>query len=151
MDSICHSLLLADDDMDDCIFFQEALKDLEVDSTLATVSDGVELMQYLSKNQDNLPDLVFLDLNMPRKTGYECLSEIRQCESYRDLPIIIVSTSFDPQIVNLLFEKGAHHYIRKPADFNKLKRLIHQAITLVCTDDKPPLKKEDFILEMDNL
>lgn len=147
MDLICHNLLLADDDMDDCMFFKEALADLGVVTTLATVSDGVELMQYLSKNQANLPDLVFLDLNMPRKTGYECLAEIRQCETYRDLPVIIVSTSFDPQIVNLLFEKGAHHYIRKPADFHKLKKLIYQAITVVGTVDRASLTKEDFIID----
>lgn len=146
MNSVCHNLLLADDDIDDCIFFKEALEDIDLESSLVTVNDGVELMEYLSKNEDNLPDILFLDLNMPRKTGYDCLSEIRACEKFKSLPVIVFSTSYDQEIVNLLFERGAHHYIRKPAEFQKLKRLLHKVITLTCSDEKPPQAKEHFVL-----
>ncbi|HZV68467.1 MAG TPA: response regulator [Saprospiraceae bacterium] len=146
MDAICHNLLLADDDIDDCILFKEALEDIDLNSSLTTVSDGRELMQYLFNNQHALPDVLFLDLNMPRKTGYECLSEIRENKVFQDLPIVIFSTSFDPQIVNLLFEKGAHYYIRKPADFLELKKLIYKAITSSCDEKKHPQLKEHFVL-----
>ena len=146
MDAICHNLLLADDDIDDCILFKEALKDIELNSTVTTVSDGAELMQYLYKNQPDLPDVLFLDLNMPRKTGYECLSEIRENSIFNDLAIVIFSTSFDPQIVNLLFERGAQYYIRKPAEFHDLKNLIYKAITTVCDKGKLPMVRERFVL-----
>jgi CheY-like chemotaxis protein len=68
--------LLADDDTDDCIFFKEALEDLSFTTTLSTANDGVELMHFLKARLSDLPDALFLDLNMPRKAGYECLSEI---------------------------------------------------------------------------
>ena len=94
-----HNILLADDDIDDCIFFKEALEDLPFSATLFTVSDGVQLMNYLSAKTDILPDALFLDLNMPRKSGYECLSEIRSVDKLKDIPIFIFSTSLDLDVV----------------------------------------------------
>jgi len=146
MDAICHNLLLADDDIDDCILFKEALEDIDLNSSLTTVSDGGELMQYLYNNLNSLPDVLFLDLNMPRKTGYECLTEIRENEKFNNLPVVIFSTSFDPQIVKLLFERGAHYYIRKPAEFRELKKLIYKAITSACDEKKHPMIKDQFVL-----
>jgi len=112
-----YNLLLADDDMDDCIFFKEALEELPLTTTLLTVNDGVQLMELLTKNQEKLPDIIFLDLNMPRKTGYECLAEIKHNKALQHLPIIVFSTSFDPNLINSLYEKGAHYYVRKPGEF----------------------------------
>ena len=100
MDLIKHNLLLADDDIDDCIFFKEVLEELPVESFLTTVKDGVELMKFL--NTANLPDVLFLDLNMPRKTGHECLSEIKKDQKLKHLPVIIFSTSFDHVVANAL-------------------------------------------------
>lgn len=146
MNSPRYKLLLADDDTDDCIFFKEALGELSHPACLTTVSDGVELMEYLSKNHDNLPDVIFLDLNMPRKNGFQCLNEIRNCEHLKQIPIIILSTSFEMEIVNFLFEKGARHYMRKPGDFVKLRQLIDKAIRTVCVEDEKSSSKEFFIL-----
>jgi len=141
-----HYLLLADDDPDDRIFFREALEDLPVSIHLTTVSDGVELMDLLTKKEDALPDILFLDLNMPRKTGYQCLSEIKCVKELQDLPVIVLSTSFDHDIVSQLYDKGVSYYIRKPGDFAKLKRLIHEAIALVSASEKEQPVKENFIL-----
>ena len=66
-----YTILLAEDDRDDCLFFKEALEELPVSATLTTVNDGVELMQLLSFPSGELPDILFLDLSMPRKTGFE--------------------------------------------------------------------------------
>ena len=125
MNAFVHTLLLADDDSDDCIFFKDALDDLPVSVNLITVKDGVELMQTLSSNTQQLPDILFLDLNMPRKTGFECLSEIKENERLKHLPIIILSTSLDMKVVNSLHDMGAHYYIRKPGEFKQLKKLSH--------------------------
>src|SRR4051812_1809722 len=108
-------LLLADDDNDDCIFFKEALEELPVNASLKIVKDGVELMQSLNEVNGKLPDVLFLDLNMPRKTGYECLDEIKLNHKLKNLPVIIFSTSFDHDVVDALYKKGAHYYVRKPA------------------------------------
>ncbi|MEO6131159.1 MAG: response regulator [Saprospiraceae bacterium] len=141
-------LLLADDDNDDCIFFKEALDDLPYQTLLNTVVGGVELLHYLSKNRDSLPDALFLDLNMPRKTGFECLNEIRQCEYLKDLPVIILSTSYDQEVINLLFERGAQYYMRKPGDFHKLKLLIHKAIVMICEQKVLKPSKSCFVLQL---
>jgi CheY-like chemotaxis protein len=104
------NLLLADDDVDDCMFFKEALEELPIDFNLVTVPDGVELLRQLG-TLEMLPDALFLDLNMPRKNGFECLTQIKTDEKLNPIPVIIYSTSFDTEVVNMLYEKGAYHYI----------------------------------------
>ncbi|MBF4517895.1 response regulator [Flavobacterium sp. ANB] len=143
-----YNLLLADDDEDDCAFFREALDDLLLPVSLATVNDGVELMDFLRNNvSDNLPDILFLDLNMPRKNGVECLTEIKQAADLRDLPVIIFSTSLDMTIVDQMYEKGAIYYIRKPGDFSKLKKVIENALAVTAGNNFKQPAKEHFILQ----
>ena len=101
-------LLLADDDEDDRMFFKDALEELPVKSLLNTVNDGEQLIKLLTSETAVLPDLLFLDLNMPRKTGLECLDEIKRNEKLRSLPVIIYSTSLNKEVVDMLYEKGAH-------------------------------------------
>lgn len=148
MSKLHYNILLADDDEDDCSFFQEALDDLSVSVTLVTVNDGVQLMDYLTANSSgNLPDMLFLDLNMPRKNGHECLKEIKDIERLKTLPIIIFSTSLDTEIVDLMFEKGATYYIRKPGDFSKLKNVIGKALTTTTENGLKQPVREQFVLQ----
>src|SRR6476659_2508685 len=100
MNKTHHNLLLADDDIDDCTFFEDALKELPISATLSTVNDGAQLMNFLSMESDNPPDVLFLDLNMPRKSGFECLSEIKSIDKLKDLPVIIFSTSLNMEVVD---------------------------------------------------
>jgi CheY-like chemotaxis protein len=146
MNTISVNLLLADDDEDDCMFFSEALKELPIDSSLKTVNNGEQLMSLLTTNPATLPDILFLDLNMPRKTGYECLSEIKFNDRLKQLPVIIYSTSLNHELVDLLYEKGADHYIRKPGDFAKLKKAILEALTTIPLDNSQKRSKEKFII-----
>ncbi len=125
MNNLKYNLLLADDDEDDCAFFKDALDELVFSVDLTTVNDGVQLMNFLSENpSSDLPDILFLDLNMPRKSGFECLTEIKKIDKLKHLPVIIFSTSLDMNIVDLMYEKGATHYIQKPGEFSKLKKVI---------------------------
>ena len=123
-------ILLADDDYDDCLFFKRALGELSVTSELDIVNDGEELMEYLEENSEHPPLVLFLDINMPRKNGLECLSEIRKNKKLKDLPVIVFSTSNSWDTINLLFKTGAHIYIHKPSNFGQLKQVIHHAIPL---------------------
>src|SRR5688572_16072019 len=107
-------ILLADDDEDDRFLFQEALSEMSLHTRLVTALDGEQLMNQLG--EDRLPDVLFLDLNMPRKDGFQCLLEIKQNEKLKQLPVIIFSTSFHPDAVNKLYENGAQYYIRKPSN-----------------------------------
>lgn len=130
------NILLADDDKDDRFLFQKALKALPVTTNLTTVYDGVQLMKYLSENADHLPDILFLDINMPRKNGFECLLEIKESEALKDLPVVMFSTSYprdmnyERDIINSLLEMGAYDYIRKPDDFSQLKQTISNALAI---------------------
>ena len=129
-------ILLADDDKADHILFEKAFKDLNVPTNITIVNDGEDLIKYLTKHSEQLPDIIFLDLNMPRKNGFESLVEIREIEKLKDLPIVIFSTSF-PQdknyelgMISNLFKLGANVFIRKPNNFGQLKHVILQALSL---------------------
>jgi CheY-like chemotaxis protein len=104
-------------------------------------------MQLLNKQAVALPQALFLDLNMPRKNGFECLSEIKQNDKLKDLPIIIFSTSYDHDIVNLLHSNGAYYYISKPNEFTKLKDVIHAAVSAVTQKGYVKPDRDNFVLE----
>lgn len=130
-------ILLADDDIDDRFFFDKALQEIPIATELVTVYNGEQLMLYLEENSENLPDLLFLDLSMPRKTGFECLSEIKENNRFKDLPVVMFTTSFtrgidlEDNLKTTLSRMGAMDYIRKPGDFEELKQVIHQTIIAV--------------------
>ena len=123
-------IVLADDDNDDCLFFKKALEDLKLPTHLTIVHDGEELMNYLSENSKNLPDILFLDLSMPRKNGLECLSEIKQNKNLKDLSLVMLSTSNSKDTISKVFKIGANVYIHKPGDFAQLKQVIHHALPI---------------------
>jgi CheY-like chemotaxis protein len=141
------NILLADDDMDDCIFFKEAVEDMQLPTQLSTLHDGEQLMQHLNNETNSLPDVLFLDLNMPRKNGFECLSEIKQSNKLKELPVIVFSTSFEQEVVNMLYKNGAQYFIRKPSEFAQFKKIIHQTITtLLGPQNILQQTRENFVL-----
>jgi len=140
-------VLLADDDIDDRSFFEKALKEISILTHLVTVNNGEELMNYLANNLEFLPDVVFLDLSMPRKTGYECLIEIKEDEKLKNIPVVMFSTSFthgidlEQSLMSTLSNIGAQDYIRKPSDFEQLKQVIKQALLKII--EQGELKNKD--------
>lgn len=141
-------ILLADDDKDDCFLFKEALGEIPMATQFMAVHDGEQLMHYLNKEKDILPFVLFLDLNMPRKSGYECLKEIKSSDELKQLPVIIFSTSYDEAKANQLYEMGAHHYICKPADFSLLKKTIEHLLHLISKERASQPPKEKFLLQL---
>jgi CheY-like chemotaxis protein len=139
-------ILLADDDTDDCFFFKKVLGELLLSTNLTTVHDGEQLMQLLTNETSELPHILFLDLNMPRKNGFECLSEIKQNKKLKDLPVVIFSTSFEQEVVNLLYKNGAQYFIRKPSAFLQFKEIIQQALILILQENGSQPTKENFVL-----
>lgn len=124
------NILLADDDMDDCNFFKQALEALPLSTKLSILNDGEHLMNYLVENTEKLPDVLFLDLNMPRKSGFECLSEIKRNQKLKDLPVVIFSTSNDKNKIDMVFKSGGLVYVHKPGDFSQLKQVILHALPI---------------------
>ncbi len=124
------TVLLADDDADDCLFFKNALAKLPQPTHLTTVNDGEELMQLLTNETTEIPTVLFLDINMPRKNGYECLSEIKANNRLKDIPVVMFSTSNSRENMTVLFKGGAHVYVHKPSEFEQLIKVIHHALNI---------------------
>src|SRR5450432_222770 len=144
------NVLLADDDIDDCQFFEEALDELPISTHFTAVHDGEQLMQLLTNETNELPDILFLDLNMPRKNGFECLLELKLNETLKKLPLIIFSISFEQEVVNQLHKNGAQYYIRKPTEFSQLQKLIQLALNLMEQENISQPTRENFVLTMEN-
>lgn len=121
-------ILLADDDIDDRNFFSDALKALPMPTVLTTVNDGEQLMNYLLNNTGKLPHVLFLDINMPCKNGFECLAEIKQHKDLQNLPVVMFSTSNEQDKIHMLFNNGADVYIRKPGNFAQMVQVIHHTL-----------------------
>ena len=128
------NILLADDDIDDRFFFEKALTEIPIATQLKTVGNGEQLMEYLEKHSANMPDVLFLDLSMPRKTGFECLIEIKENKLFENLYVVMFTTSFtqgidfEQNLITTLSGMGAQDYIRKPRDFEQIKHVVHAAL-----------------------
>ncbi|HEX8037666.1 MAG TPA: response regulator [Chryseosolibacter sp.] len=120
-------ILLAEDDADDRDLFIEALAALDPLIRISTVEDGEELLDHLKQSQ-KIPDCIFLDLNMPKKNGKECLSEIKRDDRTRHIPVIIYTTSLNARDIDETFEKGALRFIRKPNSFKELTSVLNKCI-----------------------
>ena len=144
------NILLADDDTDDCLFFKKALEEFPLSTPLTAVHDGEQLMQLLTNETNELPHVIFLDLNMPRKNGFECLLEIKLSEKLKHLPVIIFSTSFEQEVVDLLYKNGAQYFIRKPSEFSQYKKIILYTLKLLTQEDISQPIKENFVLTLQN-
>lgn len=121
-------ILLVDDDPGDCRLVQETLKDASSVSKLHVVNDGEEALAYLRRHGENgkakRPDLVLLDLNMPRKDGFETLQDIRADRNLTDLPVIILTTSTDDRDVRKAYKLHASCFVSKPTKIDDFSRVL---------------------------
>lgn len=148
MDNEPIKILLADDDENDRLTFKEALEELKIKTTYHALNDGVQLMDYLLNLDSPLPALLFLDLNMPRKSGLECLQEIRNIERFKNVIIVIYSTSSHKKDVEATFLNGANVYIKKPNDFNTLIQTLDKVVRSAYLYQHPPFNVENFMLQL---
>lgn len=139
-------IMLVDDDEDDRDNFIEAVNEVDAQVKVSVETDAVNLAKKLSKLADNLPDILFLDLNMPRKNGFECLEEIRNFSNLKSIPVFIYSTSSDPDLIDLTYDKGANLYIQKPQTFRDIKKIMQLILSLKQQDYFPQPPKSKFVL-----
>jgi len=128
MQGKCYTIFYADDDADDREFFQEVIADIDGGHNIFTQSSGDELLDTLHSPPPQA-NIVFLDLNMPIKNGYEVLKEIRMSPTAHKLPVIILSTSNDEKAIDTARQLGASLYISKPGSYSEFKKLIQSAIS----------------------
>lgn len=121
-------ILLIEDNSGDVRLVEEALKDSKILNNLSKVSDGVYAMDFLHKRNgfENAPtpDLIILDLNMPRKNGFEVLQEIKQDEKLKRIPVVIMTVSNDERDILKSYNLHANCYITKPVDFVQFCEII---------------------------
>lgn len=142
------TITLADDDEDDRLFFRDAFEELKINTNVTTCNDGVELMEYLRNPDTILPNILFLDLNMPRKNGFECLLEIRKEAKFSDIAIAIYSTSSSEEDIENTFVQGANIYIKKPSEFATLKKVLAEIVTVNWQYHTSGLNKENFLMRI---
>jgi len=135
-------LYLADDDDEDRLLFSDALLEIHPEGKIDTFDNGVDLMAALLNTNIALPDIIFLDLNMPLMNGEECLNDIKNESELSGIPIIIYSGYFDEEKVDLLHKKGANLYLQKPVTFPHLQALLDRAIQSIMS--KEP--ESDFVI-----
>jgi len=140
-------ILLVDDDEDDRVLFEEALEDLALDVRLETSENGLRAMEYLQDTKGTLPDIVFLDLNMPLVSGRECLEQIRNDEDLKTIKVVIYSTSFNLDTVMLLKNLGADGYLCKPGNYSDLKKAILTAINSIPNINDKNVDMHNFVIK----
>jgi CheY-like chemotaxis protein len=116
-------LFLVDDDVDDHEIFKSALAQVDGNTQLIIASNGKEALQMLSE-QEQLPDYIFVDLNMPRMGGIQLLTEIKKLEALHHIPVIVYSTSSHPDDKGKAMDAGATRFFTKPAKFSELCELL---------------------------
>lgn len=117
---------IADDDPDDQELFIEALLQIDAQCKCVTAFDGLEALNKLFSQTIHVPDFIFLDLNMPKMNGKECLVEIKKNNIFKEIPVIIYSTSADKKDMYEAMQLGAVFFLQKPNRFEELSRaLLH--------------------------
>ncbi|MHA7941796.1 response regulator [Formosa sp. 3Alg 14/1] len=139
---------LVDDDEDDRFLFKEAIDQIHIKTELSLFENGQKFMDFLLQPNCILPQVVFLDLNMPVKNGLECLQEIRTTDHLKELSIAIYSTSSSDNDIDETFVNGANIYINKPNDFSKLKSVIEKVLQINWQYNTSNLNKENFIMRL---
>ncbi|GAB4054142.1 response regulator [Spirosoma litoris] len=124
------TILIADDDTDDRLFMDKALRQSGYTQNVQFVEDGEELMEYLRQegryNEENAPwpNLLILDLNMPRKNGFQALNEIKDDPKLRRLPVVVMTTSSADEDVLKTYNLGVNSFVTKPFNFNRLVEMV---------------------------
>ncbi|MGF7217557.1 CheY-like chemotaxis protein [Spirosoma lacussanchae] len=124
------TILIADDDHDDRLFMEQALRQNGFSQTIQFVEDGEELMEYLRHEGRFLdqnvpwPNLLILDLNMPRKNGFQALEEIKDDPKLRRLPVIVMTTSSADEDVVKTYNLGVNSFVTKPFNFSRLVEMV---------------------------
>jgi CheY-like chemotaxis protein len=129
MPSVFKNLVIADDDLDDIQLFMDAVVETCPDINLTVATGGMELLNILQEIPK--PDIILLDLNMPCKSGKECLVEIRAKDDFKEVLVVILSTSSQSADIDFCLKKGANHYFVKPQSFEGMKSIVAK----ICTED----------------
>lgn len=140
------SVLLVDDDQDDIDLFQLAFSKVKVKSSVSFLKNGLEAIEYFQNPENEIPSILFLDLNMPLMGGKEVLYKLRADERFRNLPIAIYSTSNSEGDIEDTLSLGANIYIVKPYNFTKLVEIIEKVLKVQWQYETSQLDMRNYLL-----
>lgn len=126
-------ILLAEDDQDDVFLFQEILGKIDQNIDIKVVSNGLEAI--FSLMEPPMADVIFLDINMPRMNGIECLRRIRNVS--KDIPVIILTTSGNEELINQVKELGASGFVSKPGAYSKFQTVMNDILAIDWKKNSP--------------
>jgi CheY-like chemotaxis protein len=132
------TLFIIDDDEDDQLFLHEAIRDLNIPIACYYANNGELALQQLKMEEIPVPDFIFLDLNMPKLNGKECLIEIKKLPQYAHVPIIIYTTSSNQKDMQEIMELGAHYFLTKPT---RISELCNRLLDIFSIDWKQVFRK----------
>jgi len=138
-------IVLADDDEDDREIFKLAISKVKVNSDLTLCKNGLELIKHLRNPDILLPNIIFLDLNMPGMNGLEALQEIKKDPGLKGITIVIYSTSSSEKDIEVTFLEGANIYIKKPSSFEDLKKILDKVMTIDWQYHTSILNRDNFL------
>lgn len=142
------NIVLADDDEDDRYFFNSALEEIGFELKLTMFKSGRELLSYLHDPENCKPHILFLDLNMPGTSGFDCLEQIRSDVKFKDISVAIYSTSNAEKDIEETLGNGANIYIHKPNDFETLKNTIKHVLKINWQYHTSGLNRDSFFLSI---
>ena len=136
-------VLLTDDDADDLMLFEEAIKELPLSVQLTSVENGKDLLKLLADNYP--PNLIFLDVNMPGKSGKDCLQEIKSNPLFHNIPVIMYSTSGNKDDIETCYKHGANLYVIKSHLFTDIVKMLEKIFS-IDWEKSSSRTKEEFVL-----
>ena len=137
-------ILLVEDNEGDIMLTKEALEDAKILINLAVKKDGKEAIDYLSVRESNdLPDLILLDVNLPKKSGHEVLKFIKENDLIKHIPVIMLTTSSSEKDINLSYNNYANCYITKPVDASDFLSVVATIENFWVSIVKLPVKKNN--------
>lgn len=129
MDDLSLEILLVEDNPGDVRLMREALRERRIQYHMSVVEDGEQALAFLYQQppfeQARRPDLIFLDLNLPKKDGREVLAEVKEHDSLRRIPVVVLTTSDADRDVQRAYELHANCYVKKPVDLDRFLSVIH--------------------------
>jgi len=139
-------IVLTDDDEDDREIFQNALEEVSPETRLILFENGADLLDALKQENNKLPDILFLDINMPVKNGFDTLAAIRQSEKLAGLCIIMYSTSDNGADIEKAQHAGANGYVQKPYSHKNLKAVLTKILAMDWKNPCEVLDEQNFVL-----
>ena len=139
-------VFLVDDDEDDRFLFREAAEELDLNMKLNMFNSAFEFTTYLEKAVAEIPNLLFLDLNMPVMNGIDCLKYLNEHSILNKMFVAIYSTSNHPKYVEEAYLNGANLYIKKPTNFQGVVSVIDKTVNICRDNGNLRLEKKNFLL-----